>query len=125
MVAVLLLVIAIILTFVFVSQIANNQDLINEFENLIDPNNPSFMNSDVLDSDALEGAFLTIIGAVALIFGAIGTAFIGLILGIIGISSKNRRKLYGIIGVIINGLIVLGSVGFFVISLVIGASAGV
>ena len=38
----------------------------------------------------------------------VGLSFIGLILGFISLFMNNRRKVFGIIGVILNGLLVFG-----------------
>lgn len=119
LVAVLLIVIGIILAVVFANQMIGNEDFLAEITRLtenyeqgtsIDPNQ--------LDEEMLGGAFLSIVGAAFLLFGALAIAFVGLILGIIGLTAKNRRKAFGIIGVVLNGLIVVGTVGFFIIGLV-------
>lgn len=49
-------------------------------------------------------AFL-FLGSAVLILSALNV--IGVVLGIIGISLRNRRKIFGIIGTIINGIIIL------------------
>ncbi|SFE51686.1 hypothetical protein SAMN04487969_103171 [Paenibacillus algorifonticola] len=57
---------------------------------------------------------------------SVGITFVGLILGIIGACSKQRRKVFAIIGIILNGLGVMGTILFFVFAIAIfsaGASA--
>lgn len=43
---------------------------------------------------------------------------IGLILGIVGVSLKNRKKIFAILGLILNGVILLSIASFFVISVI-------
>lgn len=43
---------------------------------------------------------------------------IGIVLGIVGISLKKRKKIFAILGLIINGVIVLSIAAFFVIAVV-------
>lgn len=61
------------------------------------------------------GAFL-MLGLSVLALGALNV--IGTIVGIIGLAIRRRRKVFGIIGTIINGLIVLGFVLIMGIALV-------
>jgi hypothetical protein len=49
---------------------------------------------------------------------------VGLILGLVGVFQPNRHKLMGIIGATLNGLVLLGIVGFAVIAMVVGATLG-
>ncbi len=72
--------------------------------------------------DPMEVGTSMIIGGLA-ILGSLAISFVGLILGIIGIVQKNRRKVFGIIGVVLNGLLLVGFLGLFVIGLLLGASA--
>ncbi len=43
---------------------------------------------------------------------------IGLILGIVGVSLKNRKNIFAILGLILNGVILLSIASFFVISVI-------
>jgi hypothetical protein len=43
-----------------------------------------------------------------------GAALVGVILGFVNISQANRKKTFGIIGLIINGCILLGTLGLMV-----------
>ncbi|MOA68230.1 hypothetical protein D3C78_1957530 [compost metagenome] len=63
------------------------------------------------------------IAAMVLFVGAVGLAFLGLIFGLIAVFAKNKRKVFGIIGLILNGLIFVGAIGMFIIGLAGLASA--
>jgi hypothetical protein len=63
-----------------------------------------------IESQLLEGGgegVAAIVGAGLLMILSIGFAIIGLILGIVGVVMKNRKKVFGVIGLILNALIVL------------------
>jgi hypothetical protein len=62
-----------------------------------------------LENLIMENASLVI--AVLLFIGSLGVGLIGLILGIIGCSLRNRRKVFAIIGTVLNGLVIVGFVG--------------
>ncbi|MCR2804370.1 hypothetical protein [Paenibacillus soyae] len=84
---------------------------------------PDFMNAteDEIATDILEGGggeFATLMGAGLLMLLSIGISIVGLILGIIAVVLKNRKKVFGIIGLILNALMVLGVVMLFAIGLV-------
>ncbi|WP_052350558.1 DUF4064 domain-containing protein [Paenibacillus gorillae] len=105
LIAVLLGIIGMILSVAFAANVSEDpQSLIRDLEN----NDPS-----VLASVMIAG-LLMIAGA--------GIAFVGLILGIVGAFAKNRRKVFAIVGIILNGLIVVGIVALTVLGLVIGAA---
>ncbi|WP_314002617.1 hypothetical protein [uncultured Paenibacillus sp.] len=71
---------------------------------------------------ASEGAgALMMVGIV--IMGSLALSFAGLILGIIGCVQKNRRKVFATIGVILNGLLLVGFIGLMVIGFAMGAAA--
>ncbi|OWR28052.1 hypothetical protein CDO73_19385 [Saccharibacillus sp. O23] len=80
----------------------------------------------VANIESLEnGNLLMAIGFAG--FGILGAAIlnlIGLILGIIGLVVKDRKKVFAIIGTILNGLCVLTGGGFILISTVMGAAGG-
>lgn len=80
----------------------------------------------VADLESLEnGNLLMAIGFAG--FGILGAAIlnlVGLILGIIGLVIKDRKKVFAIIGTILNGLCVLTGGGFIIISTVMGAAGG-
>ena len=52
-----------------------------------------------------------------LLFGGLAVAFVGLVLGIAGIIQGNRKHVFGILGVIFNGLILLGVLGLMVLGM--------
>jgi hypothetical protein len=56
-----------------------------------------------------ESRFLAILASVIFLGG--GIAFIGLFLGISGASQKNRKKIFAILGIIFNAVILLGLAG--------------
>ncbi|GGG75049.1 hypothetical protein [Paenibacillus radicis (ex Gao et al. 2016)] len=106
LVAVLLGIIGIILSVAFTAGIADDpQSIVREIEN----------------NDISSVASIMVAGLM-LIAGA-GIAFIGLILGIVGAFAKDRRKAFAIVGIILNGLIVVGIVALTVLGLAIGANS--
>lgn len=81
------------------------------------------MSPSEIESEMMAGAggdFAAIVGAGLLLMLAIGISIIGLILGIIGLVIKNRKKIFGILGVVLNGLMVLGIVFLMIIGLALG-----
>ena len=54
------------------------------------------------------------------IFAIIGLSFVGCGLGIAGLFQPNRNRLFGILGLIFNTLIIFGLVGLIAIGLAIG-----
>lgn len=97
LVAVLTVVIGIVLS---VAAVASSADLAGATQEEIE--------AELLEGGGGEVAGL--IGAGLLMIASIGFAVIGLILGIIGVVMKNRKKVFGIIGLILNALIVLSVV---------------
>jgi hypothetical protein len=72
--------------------------------------------------DPMELGASMMVGVLA-VLGSLAISFVGLILGIIGIVAKNRRKVFGIIGVVLNALLLVGFLGLFVLGLLMGAAA--
>ncbi|XEC96415.1 hypothetical protein AB6A23_07685 [Paenibacillus tarimensis] len=62
---------------------------------------------EIEDPESLQMNSAIIISGL-LILVSLGLSFIGFILGVIGLFMKRRRKVFGIIGVILNGLLVFG-----------------
>lgn len=85
--------------------------------------NVAHLSPTEIESELMAGGgeeFAAVLGGGLLIMLAIGISIIGLILGIIGLVIKNRKKIFGILGVVLNGLIVLGIVFLMVIGLALG-----
>ncbi len=64
------------------------------------------------------------VGALVLIASLLGAAvlnLIGVILGIVGLVSKTRKKVFAVIGTALNALCLLGGGGFILISTLMGA----
>ncbi|WP_036718433.1 hypothetical protein, partial [Paenibacillus harenae] len=112
--SVVLIIVSIVFGTMFADQIVNS-DLA-----LADPSDPAAFQQtfEELGGDVLVPIMIAGLSIIA----AIGISFIGLILGIIGLFSKNRRKVFGIIGVVLNGLLVVGAILLIVIGLAISAS---
>ncbi|MEK3883063.1 hypothetical protein [Paenibacillus sp. PL2-23] len=102
--AVLALVIGVILSVVAV---ANSTDFIGA--------TPEEIEEQLLSGGGGDAASL--IGAGLLMMLSIGIAIIGLILAIIGVVMKNRKKVFAIIGLILNGLMVLSVIVLMAIGL--------
>jgi hypothetical protein len=48
---------------------------------------------------------------------------VGLILGIVGIFQHDRSKIFGIIGTVLNGLVMVGFAALMIVAMLIGMSA--
>lgn len=74
---------------IFISIIMKSSSLVNE-------------NSELLSQSS---QFIMLLGLTVIILGALNV--IGVVIGIIGLSIRKRRKVFGIIGTIVNGVIIL------------------
>lgn len=112
-------VVLIIVSFVIAS--ANAADFLEMTEN--------YENTVITTEEEAQEILGESLGSILLIgitmIGSIGIAFIGLILGFIGIFAKNRKKAFAIIGLILNALIVLGAFGLVVVGIIIGGAGAV
>jgi len=72
--------------------------------------------------DPMELGASMMVGVLA-VLGSLAISFVGLILGIIGLVAKNKRKVFGIIGVVLNALILVGFLGLVVLSIALGGVA--
>jgi|GEM_PF-707610 len=109
-VAVLVIVIGIIVLFSSMTSLS-----LSELELMQDP---AYLNNLLLNNDgSLPSGVVGIIVGVLLMFSSGLFGFLGLIFGIISVCMKNRRKIFGIIGTILNALLVIGGFVFFVVSL--------
>ncbi|EXX91672.1 hypothetical protein BG53_08740 [Paenibacillus darwinianus] len=76
------------------------------------------------DESMMESQGMGALMTVAIVgMGSLALSFAGLILGIIGCVQKNRRKTLAIIGLILNGLLLVGFVGLMVIGFAMGTTA--
>lgn len=80
---------------------------------------PEAVNNLLLGDELSAGMTSLIIGSL-LIFFSIGIAFVGTILGLISVFQKNRKKVFGILGLIFNALIFVGFIFFLLLGLVSG-----
>ncbi|MFX3631921.1 MAG: hypothetical protein ACE3L7_07560 [Candidatus Pristimantibacillus sp.] len=113
--SVALMIVGFIFAFVLAAQITGQIDV---GAPMSDSTNQALIESMIQDSNSM----VQIMMMIACIFGSVGVAFIGLILGIIGACSNKRRKTFAVIGIVLNGLIVLGTVGLFFIGILSGAA---
>lgn len=114
-VSVVFLIVGFIFAFVLAAQITSE---IGSGIPITDANTQALIESMMEDSNSMVQIMLMI----ACLFGSVGVAFVGLILGIIGACSNKRRKTFAVIGIVLNGLVVLGTVGLFIIGIVMGAA---
>ncbi|MNZ74919.1 hypothetical protein D3C78_933840 [compost metagenome] len=117
LVSIILIIIAIVLGSLFAAQVTDSGLTPTEAAD------PAVVEQTLEEMDS--SAFVQIILASIFIFGALGLAFVGLILGLIGVFSKHRRKTFSIIGLILNGILVVGAIVLLVIGLTFSAAAGV
>lgn len=103
--SVVLLIIAIVSGSSFVDQIANT-DL-----TIADPADTAAFQKSI---EALgEEVLVSVMVAIFCIFGAGLLSLVGLILAIIGAFSSKRRKLFSVIGIVLNVLAFVGGIGLF------------
>jgi hypothetical protein len=77
------------------------------------------------DIETLGGDILGVLVLIMIcMFGSIGVALVGAILAFIGIFAKNRRKAFAIIGLVLNGLLIVGAIALFIIGIAMGATSG-
>ncbi|REK69297.1 hypothetical protein [Paenibacillus paeoniae] len=67
--------------------------------------------------DGNGAGFGAVVAGGLLVILSIVISFIGLVLGIIGACMKNRKKVFSIIGIVLNALITIGSFFMFLISI--------
>lgn len=91
-----------------------------------------FIDMGTLDPESLEaeiveggGAIGAVLAAGLLFIVSIGLSIIGLILGIVGAVMKNRKKVFSVLGIVLNALIAVGVVVLVLISIVAGAAGAV
>jgi len=89
--------------------------ILSSFSSIPDFATQEELQQSIIDSNGagFEGL---VIGSL-IIFLSIGIAFIGLVLGIIGACFKNRKKVFSIIGIVLNALITAGSFLMFLLGL--------
>lgn len=58
-----------------------------------------------------------------LLMASIGCSVVGLVLGIVGACSKDKRKVFPIIGIVLNALLPVGFVMLFLIGILLGGTA--
>lgn len=75
--------------------------------------------------EAMGGDFAAIAAASLGMFVFVILAFVGAILGIVGLFQKDRAKLFAILGTVFNGLIVGVFAALFVIGIIIGFTSPV
>lgn len=108
--AVLVIIIGII---VMVSSISNLS--ITDLDLMSDP---AYVEDLILNGNGtIPSAFIGVIVGVVLMFSSGFFGFIGIIFGIISLFMKNRRKIFGTLGTIFNGVLLVGGFIFFIISL--------
>ena len=81
---------------------------------------------DPADPQSVDLPNRTLIALQVIGFGFIGgvlLSFVGLGLGIAGIIQRHRRKLFAIIGTVLNGLVVLGVLLLIVLAVAVGGTA--
>lgn len=72
------------------------------------------------EQDLAEFAPVVVGGLLVILSGIVG--LVGLILGIVGVASRNKRKAFSILGIILNGIIPVAFIGLFFIGIMLGGS---
>lgn len=124
LIALLMIVIGVVVAATSVGNLGSDDSLRQEMERITSSygeGQEAEIGAALMESEAFGSAIAVFMIAGILLLGSLAIAFIGLILGIVGVASRERRKTFGIIGLVINALILLGTVGLVVISFSIGA----
>lgn len=118
LVSVVLFIMMIVFGSVFVKQIANS-DIV-----LADPADTAAFEASLQAAieDLGQEFIVPIMLAIVSLFAAIGISFVGLILGVIGAFSKVRKRVFSVVGIILNGIIVLGTIGVGILGLVMAVA---
>ncbi|MFC5653807.1 hypothetical protein ACFPYJ_32790 [Paenibacillus solisilvae] len=108
LISIILFVIGIIIvsTFIMDQNFSNSNSLQREIQDSIEKNDFSTYVPLVL------GALMMIASA--------GISIIGLILGIVGVCSRNKRKVFSILGIVLNVLLPVGVIGLFLTGILLG-----
>lgn len=123
-ISVLLIIVGSIMAGSSVSEFTNNEDLLNEMFSLTEQyEDQTELGNKIMENEEVSGAIYSMVGALFLIVGAVGLAFLGGIFGLIAVFAKNKRKVFGIIGLVLNGLIFVGAIGLFIITIAGAAAA--
>ncbi|MFB9327469.1 hypothetical protein ACFFSY_16185 [Paenibacillus aurantiacus] len=80
------------------------------------------LNGNMIEIDAAELGPQLMLGGL-LMLGSVLLALLGLILGIVGACMRNRRKAFAIVGIVLNGLLVVLVGALFLIGILKGATA--
>ncbi len=119
LISVVLIIVTIALGATFVSEVANDEAAQQRWAQ-VDPEDEAAVMEMMQES-----GFASLLVAGLAGIGAFGIAFIGLILGIIGAFSKNRRKVFSIIGLSLNALMLFAPILLFIIGIAQGFSGTV
>jgi hypothetical protein len=111
LVAIVLIIVTVALGSTFINEIANDEAAQEKWAQ-IDPED-----QEAVMEMLQESGFASLIVAGLTLIGAFGIAFIGLILGIIGVFSKNRRKVFSVTGLVLNSLMVVAPIILFFIGI--------
>lgn len=77
---------------------------------------PAYIESMMLNGETMPSFIVSIVIGAFLMMGTALLAFIGFVLGVISLFIKQRKKVFGIIGTILNGLICFGGFIFLMLS---------
>jgi hypothetical protein len=75
---------------------------------------------DSINNNDFSGYAPLVIGAIMMLGSAL-VSIIGLILGIVGACSRNKRKVFSILGIVLNALLPVGFIGLFLIGISLGS----
>ena len=63
---------------------------------------------------------MSLVGGTLLFFFSLLLAVVGAVLGIVGCVIRNRRRVFAVLGLVFNALLIVGTIALFVISLALG-----
>ncbi|WP_138755464.1 hypothetical protein [Paenibacillus sinopodophylli] len=104
--AVVLLIIAFATGSSFTSQLADSNLIIT------DPEDTAAVQAAF--EELGETVFASLVVAIVCIFGAGFISFVGLILAIIAACSSKRRRLFGVIGIVLNVVVIIGGISLLI-----------
>lgn len=118
-IAIIAIIITIALGVSSISQIINDPDYLEELMAIT--NDPTLLESDAELQQFIGTSLIGVVVAMIFLFGSLALAFVGLILGIIGLTAKYKKTIFALLGVIFNTIVLIGTVGMFVVSFFIAS----
>lgn len=87
-------------------------------EDILMLQDPAYIESMIISAESMPPFIVSVVVGGLLMIASALISFIGFLLGCISLFIKQRRKVFGIIGTVLNGLLCFGGLIFFLLSFV-------